>query len=190
MFFKSGTIKAMSSLSAFFRIFAAVFLLLVATSFANAQGTGSSLIRKEGDVKIAHESNVPVTKDFGLGPTRFQIDAAAGSTQTIQLQLTSHEGEDATFRLSTEDFSGGKTTQDSTQLYGDLNGPFPAKNWLKPSVSTLNLAHGERAFIPVTISIPKDAEPGDHYAEHIDQLFILQVHLFGKHPSQSGVFQK
>ncbi len=131
--------------------------------------SGDAVVPDIGSVRYTQQQNAPQTHDFSIGPTRFELTVAPGHSRTIEIELMSQEGEDANFRLYTEDFSGGETAGQTTKLYGALDGPFPAKTWVKSLIGTLALKHGQRAFIPVTITVPPDAEPGDHYAALVAQ---------------------
>ena len=46
---------------------------------------------------------------------------------------------------------------------GDQRGPYTLKDYISFPESSFNLDLGDRARIPVTISIPADAEPGGYY---------------------------
>lgn len=115
-------------------------------------------------IRIELQPEVPVRNDFQLGPTRFELELAPGETRTLQIELTSRMGRHASFDFEKEDFGPGENENDQTKLYGNLKGPYSAKEWLTPGATSVSLEHGERAFVPVTISVPANADPGDHYA--------------------------
>lgn len=110
------------------------------------------------------ESSVPVAGDFMMGPTSVQLTLAPGEEGTATIEVTNREGKPATYSITTEDFSAGTSDIDPTRLYGEFNGPYPARSWLHVPAKTFTLQHGERAFIPVKVQVTTDAEPGDHYA--------------------------
>lgn len=87
-----------------------------------------------------------------------------GETRTVEVQVTSREGEPRSYSIGIEDFAVTDDGTDNIQFYGNGTGPFSARSWITPAVVDFRLKHGERAFIPVTISIPKDASVGDHYS--------------------------
>lgn len=120
--------------------------------------------RPNQPIQVSLQSDVPVRGDFQLGPTRIQQTMDPGEQITLQLEVTNREGKPSTYSISMEDFSSGLTEGEITHLYGEQDGPFPARRWLSPAATEFTINHGERAFIPVTIKVPLDAEPGDHYA--------------------------
>lgn len=115
-------------------------------------------------LQVVPQTNIPVRNDFQLGPTRFELEMAPGEERTIEVQLVSREGKNSTFTFETEDFGPSDSETEQTHLYGTAIGPYSAKAWLSPSVSSISLEQGDRVYIPVTIRVPKDADPGDHYA--------------------------
>jgi hypothetical protein len=132
-----------------------VMILAPVASFAAVADPG---------LQVNTEQGVPVRGDFQVGPTRFNLTLAPGEQQTVTVQVLNREGRAGAFRLSIEDFSGGESPLEPTQLYGSEAGPFTAKAWVRPAVQALNLDHGQRGFIRVVVQVPRDAEPGDHYA--------------------------
>jgi len=116
------------------------------------------------EIRKVMQNNVPVQGDFMLGPTRLSFSLAPGEEETTMLEVTNRQGETASFQIVTEDFSAGSTPEEATKLYGAESGPFPARSWLVPASQTFSLRHGERALVPVTVRVPVDALPGDHYA--------------------------
>jgi len=157
------------SFSRAFRVRSIVLTLALVVSAgvipsAVAQQQTSSARRAAPGVQVSQQSQVSIRGDFQLGPTRIQETMAPGDEKTVQLELTNREGKLATYQLSTEDFSSGLHEGEVTHLYGEEDGPYPARRWLTPTVSELSINHADRAFIPVKIKVPLDAEPGDHYA--------------------------
>lgn len=124
----------------------------------------SSLCAESGGIVITPHPAMDVRGDFQVGPTRIVLEMQPGDTRSVDLQITSREGRMRTYAVAVEDFSASDDGADAVQFYGQEDGPFSARSWLNPSSSSVRLQHGESAVIPVTISIPSDAEPGDHYA--------------------------
>lgn len=120
-------------------------------------------------IQIIPQTNVDVRNDFQVGPTRFDLALDPGEEKDLELQITSRMGRQATFTMLTEDFSAGENENDQTKLYGANRGPYSAKDWVTTAVNSITLNHADRAYIPVTIHVPKDADPGDHYAAVMTQ---------------------
>lgn len=136
--------------------------MLIIPSVLFAQTAGENEPRPE--IFVSQQAGVEVRGDFQVGPTRFVIELDPGEEKTVEVQLTSREGEPRFYTLSVEDFSVSDDGTDNIQFFGINDGPFSARAWVKPGVPDLSLKHGERAFIPVTVSVPRNASVGDHYS--------------------------
>lgn len=115
-------------------------------------------------VTISDQAGVEVRGDFQVGPTRFVLEMDPGEERIIEIQLTSREGEPRTYTLGIEDFSVTDDGTDSIQFYGNGAGPFSAKSWIDPAAWNIGINHGQRAFVPVKVTVPKNAAVGDHYS--------------------------
>lgn len=115
-------------------------------------------------VQVQQLPGVEVRNDFQLGPTRFQVSLEPGAERRLEVEVTNRMGRTATFTFETEDFAAGDNASDSTKLFGLVDGPYSARRWLNPAVTSIELRHGERAYIPVMVRVPRDASVGDHYA--------------------------
>jgi len=102
--------------------------------------------------------------DFIVGPGKVEVTVNPGGQQTVNLMVTNRTGADQFFELGTEDFMGSTTTKQTVVLLGNDKGPYSLKNYLSFDESRFKLKNGERATVPVTITIPLDAEPGGLYA--------------------------
>jgi hypothetical protein len=101
--------------------------------------------------------------DFVVGPGRAEIEVKAGQTVTYYISIANRISDDRRFELSVEDIAGSEDGERSVILLGDERGPYSIKDYISFPKNTLDLDLGERAKIPVTFSIPKDAEPGGYY---------------------------
>lgn len=115
-------------------------------------------------VQVTVEPATPFTGDFGMGPGRQTLVVQPGQERTVEVQVTARTEGYHEYVFETEDFAAGVTPGQTTALFGSAAGPYPAREWIRPAVPSIRLAHGERAYIPVTIRVPADADPGDHYA--------------------------
>lgn len=100
--------------------------------------------------------------DFVVGPGKIELEIKPGETVVKEITLANRISDGRTFELFVEDVAG---TQDgsSVQLLGQNRGPYTLKDYISFPGNTLTLDLGERARIPVSISIPADAEPGGRY---------------------------
>lgn len=138
-------------------------LIFPVAALAESQSSSSASSRLPA-IQISQQSGVEVRGDFQVGPTRFVLEMDPGETRTVEVQLTSREGEPRSYSIGVEDFAVSDDGTDNIKFYGNGAGPFSAKPWIVPAAIDLRLKHGERAFIPVTISVPKNAAVGDHYS--------------------------
>ncbi|MBP9850485.1 MAG: hypothetical protein KBC47_02225 [Candidatus Peribacteraceae bacterium] len=116
------------------------------------------------EIMISQQTGVEVRGDFQVGPTRFVLEMDPGEERTIEVQLTSREGQPRSYDIQIEDFSVTDDGTDNIQFYANGNGPFSARSWVEPIVDSVDLKHGERAFIKVKITVPMNAAVGDHYS--------------------------
>lgn len=145
------------------RTFAAS-LLAITLSCSSLPAFAQTEEATSSPIQVTPQSDIPVRNDFQLGPTRFEMEMAPGEERTIEVQVISRMGKNSNFSFETEDFGPGETESEQTHLYGKEMGPYSAKTWLSPQVSSISLEHGDRVYIPVTIRVPTDSDPGDHYA--------------------------
>ncbi|MDO8575667.1 MAG: hypothetical protein Q7R78_03140 [bacterium] len=105
-----------------------------------------------------------VESDFVVGPGKSEFIIKPGESVTAEIIVTNRMGVDKVFNLSTEDFSGTKNISDlPIILLGKERGPYSLKDYVSIKDKTFTLHDDERARVPVTISIPADAEPGGLY---------------------------
>ncbi len=130
---------------------------------ALAQTASSSSSAAAQPVSISQQSDIPVRNDFQVGPTRFVMELSPGEERTIKIEILSRGGDEYTYSLSVEDFSSDESGNDIA-MYGGKDGPFSSRSWVQPFLNKVNLKHGERATIPVTVKVPANAAIGDHYS--------------------------
>ena len=117
--------------------------------------------------RIEKQEGMSVQGDFDLGPTQYDFEVSPGETVKVSppLQLTNRKGAEQDYELTVEDFEGSTDNPETTvALQGEEAGQFGAKNWFTLELTKATLQHADRLFFDVTINIPWDAEPGDHYA--------------------------
>ncbi len=116
-------------------------------------------------LRINREANVPALQDFLIAPTRTVIAMNPGETRVIDVQVLNRSSGLTTYRFSTEDFIADPENDGLPSFFTDnTDGPFPARKWITPEVPTVTLQQGDRLFLRLTITVPSDAEPGDHQA--------------------------
>jgi len=99
-------------------------------------------------------------KDFVVGPGKIELEIEPGRTKTAEIKVTNRMGDTRLFKLEIEDFTGSRDPRQTVVLLGGERGPYSLKDFISFSEETFELKDGERATIPVTVSLPTDVEPG------------------------------
>lgn len=105
--------------------------------------------------------------DFLVGPGKTEIELKPGESKTFNLTISNRIGVSKTFLLETEDFTASSNLDQTVVLLEDEKGPYSLKDYISFPSSSILLNHSERATVPITISIPDDAEPGGLYGSVI-----------------------
>lgn len=126
-----------------------------------------NIIEAKTDVVVEALPDNKVFNDFVLGPGKIEMVLAPGEKGTFDLLISNRLGTSKTFSLLEEDFTGSNDPKETVVLLGDDRGPYSLKNYLSIGTSTIEIAHGTRVRVPVSVSIPKNAEPGGLYGSVI-----------------------
>jgi len=105
----------------------------------------------------------PNSKDFVVGPGKVELTIKPGEQKTTLIKVSNRLGETKNFHLEVEDFTGSDDPNQPVVLLGGQRGPYSLRDYISFSDNDFELRSGERATIPVTVSIPADAEPGGLY---------------------------
>jgi hypothetical protein len=127
---------------------------------------------------IENIPGTPVERDFVVGPGMQELWLEPGEQERRQIMITNRLGERMGFRIEIEDFTGSRDPRETFILLGGEQGPYSLRDYLKPEKSLFVLEHGQRIILPITISVPEDAEPGGLYGSIIvstDPEFLLPV---------------
>lgn len=101
--------------------------------------------------------------DFVVGPGRAEVEVKPGQTVVYEVSVANRISDNRTFELYVEDVTGSLDADSAVTLMGDKVGPYSVKSFISFPEKTFSLNLGERARIPVTITIPPDADPGGYY---------------------------
>jgi hypothetical protein len=107
-----------------------------------------------GDVEVG---------DFVVGPGRVEVTVLPGQSVTREITVTNRISDDRAFELMVEDMSGSADGKEAIVLLGDQDGPYSLRDYISFPQEKLKLDLGQRARIPVTITMPPEAEPGGYY---------------------------
>ncbi len=101
--------------------------------------------------------------DFVVGPGRVELEIKPGETVVREITVTNRIADDRLFALAVEDMSGSASGDQAAVLLGDQDGPYSLKNYFTLPSTEIALNLGERARVPVSITMPVNAEPGGYY---------------------------
>ncbi len=104
-----------------------------------------------------------VLGDFVVGPGKTELRMKPGESRTVELLISNRMGESRQFNFEIEDVTGTNNADQAVMLLGDDRGPYTLKDYIKLPTEHFDLNHAERARVPVTVTIPLDAEPGGRY---------------------------
>jgi len=107
--------------------------------------------------------DIPAQNDFVVEPGKTEIFLNPGESVTKYITITNRIGKNVKFKLTTEDMVGTDDPLSPIKLLGDERGPYSLKNLIIPEVNEFALDLGEKIIIPVTVSVPIDAEPRGYY---------------------------
>lgn len=100
------------------------------------------------------------TNALTMTPTRFEISGNPGDTLREEVLLINEGKNYETFYSSFSNFEaqGDSGSPAFVEPIDDLG------TWMTTELSSINLGPGQQKIIPFEITIPKDAEPGGHFA--------------------------
>ncbi len=101
--------------------------------------------------------------DFVVGPGRAEIEVNPGQTVVYEMSVANRISDGRQFKLEVEDIAGTNDASQAMVFLGEQRGPYTVKDYISFPEDSFVLGLGDRARIPVTISIPADAEPGGYY---------------------------
>ncbi len=116
----------------------------------------------------AYEYSTFVTEangDFIVGPAKSEIVLAPGETKTQRITIKSRIDGEQKFRIFARDFVGSDNPEEIVRFIEDGSGisPYPLSEYISVELNEFSLDLGETLTFDVTISVPKDAEPGGRY---------------------------
>ncbi|MFA5095045.1 MAG: hypothetical protein WC447_00025 [Candidatus Paceibacterota bacterium] len=115
--------------------------------------------------KAYTKTNVGVTvqNDFVVEPGKTEVFLNPGEKMVKNISVTNRVDKAVRFKLTTEDFVGTNDPNQPVLLMGDTNSPYSLKDFIVPEITEFSLEFGEKITIPVTISVPLNAEPRGYY---------------------------
>jgi hypothetical protein len=118
-----------------------------------------------------------VVGDFVVGPGKADVTIAPGDSKIVYMTVTNRTGERRRFNVTVEDAMGTNDPDTPIKLLGDDRGPYSLRDYLSFPAKSFELGQNERARIPVTVSIPADAEPGGKYGSVLIDTVALESNV-------------
>ncbi|TSC54207.1 MAG: Uncharacterized protein LiPW30_738 [Parcubacteria group bacterium LiPW_30] len=112
---------------------------------------------------IIEDLNFQNEGDIVVGPGKTEVLLSPGDNYTREILISNRSGAKKLFTIKVEDFRGSEDPGATVEFLGTEKGPYSLKDYVKPEIGEIILNHGQRLRLPVTISIPQDAEPGGLY---------------------------
>jgi len=109
-------------------------------------------------VTIERNANVAVENNFVVGPAKLEATIAPGESKTVLISVDNKTGRTQDFSVSFEDFVPSGEVDQAVELLGDKTSATSLKNFLTVEKTEFTLEQGDRALVPVRISIPVGAE--------------------------------
>ena len=116
-----------------------------------------------------------VVGDFVLSPGKVELELDPGESKTILLKVSNRIGETKTFDVDVEDMGASSDPNRALVLLGDDRGPYTLRDYFSIPHRQFEVDHATRALVPVTITVPPDAEPGGHYGSVLVKTVTQQV---------------
>jgi hypothetical protein len=112
---------------------------------------------------VKSKTDMVAQNDFVVEPGKTEIFLNPGESVTKYITITNRIDKTVKFKLTTEDMIGTDDPLTPIKLLGDERGPYSLKDLIIPEINDFSLDLGEKITIPVTISVPIDAEPRGYY---------------------------
>lgn len=142
--------------------------------------TSTPIVMEVSPIKVEKIADTPTAVgDYVVGPGRTEVRVNPGETVTRYITVANRIAAGRAFSFSVEDMSGTADGSESIVLLGDQNGPYSLRDYISFPTESVTLDLNTRATIPVTISMPPDAEPGGYYG-------AVLVSTFEASPEGSG----
>lgn len=128
-------------------IFFVTFFLFGFFLFSNAQVSNTSAYKN----------------DFVLEPGKVEVFANPGESVRKSITVTNRASTVVSFKIEVEDFIGSTEENMPVILLGEEKSPYSFKDNVVPDVSVFSLEPNTSITVPITITIPDNAQPGGLY---------------------------
>ena len=99
-----------------------------------------------------------------ISPPLYEIGATPGQNLTTSLKVFNETESDSTWYFSTENFTSQGEQGEPKFYAGGTSNTFDLASWIIAPRAPITIKSGETRQVEFIIEVPKDAEPGGHYA--------------------------
>lgn len=118
--------------------------------------------------------NAQEGRSISVVPPKFELFANPGDIVTERIKITNNSGVVSTYSILIEDFgSTGEEGQVVLEEEG-ADAKYSLASWIEPSEREIILQPNEEKTLVFNINVPRDAEPGGHYASLLLQSAVDQ----------------
>ncbi len=103
-------------------------------------------------------------------PPRFELFANPGDIISESIRISNNSDGIQSFGVLIEDFSSAGEEGHVILEEGENDTQYSLRQWIEPSSENITIQPREEITFPFTIVVPKDAEPGGHYASVLFQI--------------------
>ena len=104
----------------------------------------------------------PAAQAIAVSPVLFDFDIAQGSSKQGAITIVNDTDQEDVFRLEVRNFVA--MGEDGAQEYLEEKELTGLASWVSVNRPSVTLAPGQAAEFPFVVTVPKDGEPGGHYA--------------------------
>lgn len=110
-----------------------------------------------------NQAHAATTQGLTVSPPSYEISANPGDTLNNTIRITNDSDAAVVLQVSAQDFTVGGT-EGSVSVRDDLSDSSASSRWFNFPTTTIQLAPKASGLVPFTINVPKQAEPGGHFA--------------------------
>lgn len=101
--------------------------------------------------------------DFVISPGKVELEISPGESVVRYISVSNRVSDNRRFNLTVEDVAGSADGSSAITLLGNDRGPYSVKDMISFPHDSFEIGLGKLAKIPVTVTVPADAEPGGYY---------------------------
>jgi hypothetical protein len=116
---------------------------------------------------VEHFQGVPVEGRFIVGPAKIEREILPGNSLDINISVENRTGSTQIYTIGFEDFVSGENSPETVKLLGENRSNTTLSDYFFVSEAELTLEHGDRAQIPVRITLPANITPGGRFGSVI-----------------------